>query len=151
MAKRYDVVALGELLIDFTGSGLSEQGNPLFEANPGGAPCNVLSMLCRLGRRTAFIGKVGRDGFGMQLEGVLKDVGIDTRGLCWDERVHTTLAVVQTLPGGVIHIGIADDVDKVAAFPAPLFHFLPGNGQKCHEIPPYFRSSFFFVPSGWRT
>ena len=100
MAKQYDVVALGELLIDFTGGGLSEQGNPLFEANPGGAPCNVLAMLRKLGRSTAFIGKVGRDGFGMQLEGVLKDVGIDTRGLCWDARVHTTLAVVQTLPGG---------------------------------------------------
>lgn len=100
MAKQYDVVALGELLIDFTGSGLSQQGNPLFEANPGGAPCNVLAMLRKLGRNTAFIGKVGRDGFGAQLEAVLKEVGIDTRGLCWDSEVHTTLAVVQTLPGG---------------------------------------------------
>lgn len=62
--KAYDVVALGELLIDFTENGLSEQGNPLLEANPGGAPCNVLSMLRRLGRRTAFIGKVGQDLWG---------------------------------------------------------------------------------------
>lgn len=54
-----DVVALGELLIDFTENGTSGQGNPLFEANPGGAPCNVLAMLEKLGRRTAFIGKVG--------------------------------------------------------------------------------------------
>ena len=100
MSKHYDVVALGELLIDFTGGGLSRQGNPLFEANPGGAPCNVLAMLRKLGRSTAFIGKVGRDGFGTQLEAVLKDVGIDTAGLCWDNRVHTTLAVVHTLPGG---------------------------------------------------
>ena len=45
MEKRFDVVALGELLIDFTQNGLSQQGNPLFEANPGGAPCNVLAML----------------------------------------------------------------------------------------------------------
>lgn len=56
-----DVVALGELLIDFTENGVSGQGNPLFEANPGGAPCNVLAMLSRLGHRTAFIGKVGND------------------------------------------------------------------------------------------
>ena len=49
--KTLDVVALGELLIDFTQNGLSEQGNPLFEANPGGAPCNVLAMLRKLGKR----------------------------------------------------------------------------------------------------
>ena len=57
--KTYDVTALGELLIDFTENGVSEQGNPVFEANPGGAPCNVLAMLAKLGYRTAFIGKVG--------------------------------------------------------------------------------------------
>lgn len=56
-----DVVALGELLIDFTENGMSAQGNPLFEANPGGAPCNVLAMLSRLGHKTAFVGKVGQD------------------------------------------------------------------------------------------
>ena len=71
--KKYDVVALGELLIDFTQNGYSEQGNPIFEANPGGAPCNVLAMLQKLGRKTAFIGKVGRDGFGFQLEKALKE------------------------------------------------------------------------------
>lgn len=58
---KYDVVALGELLIDFTENGSSEQGNPLFEANPGGAPCNVLAMLAKLGYQTGFIGKVGKD------------------------------------------------------------------------------------------
>ena len=62
--KQYDVVALGELLIDFTQNGISDQGNPLFEANPGGAPCNVLSMLTRFGKKVGFIGKVGKDGFG---------------------------------------------------------------------------------------
>ena len=65
--KNYDVTALGELLIDFTESGISSQGNPLLEANPGGAPCNVLAMLSKLGKRTAFIGKVGADMFGRQL------------------------------------------------------------------------------------
>ena len=59
--KTVDVVALGELLIDFTENGLSCQGNPLFEANPGGAPCNVLAMLKKLGRSCAFAGKVGDD------------------------------------------------------------------------------------------
>ena len=52
----YDVVALGELLIDFTESGKSEQGNQLLEVNPGGAPCNVLAMLNNLGKKVAFIG-----------------------------------------------------------------------------------------------
>ena len=67
MSKRFDVVALGELLIDFTASGESDQGNPVFEANPGGAPCNVLAMLRKLDKRCAFIGKVGSDMFGQQL------------------------------------------------------------------------------------
>jgi len=98
--KKYDVVALGELLIDFTDNGLSSQGNPVFEANPGGAPCNVLAMLRKLGNNVAFVGKVGCDGFGKQLSDVLKQTGIETCGLRWDEYVHTTLAVVHTLPGG---------------------------------------------------
>ena len=75
--KKYDVVALGELLIDFTQNGLSGQGNPLFEANPGGAPCNVLAMLAKLGRKTTFIGKVGDDFFGEQLKAAITEVGID--------------------------------------------------------------------------
>lgn len=92
--KKYDVVALGELLIDFTENGLSEQGNPLLEANPGGAPCNVLSMLQKLGDKTAFIGKVGNDGFGHLLTKAVQEQGIDTTGLVYDNDVHTTLALV---------------------------------------------------------
>ena len=98
--KKYDVVALGELLIDLTQNGISQQGNPLLEANPGGAPCNVLALLAKLGHSTAFIGKVGADGFGTQLENALKETGISTQGLCRDEKVHTTLAVVHTLADG---------------------------------------------------
>ena len=98
--KRYDVTALGELLIDFTENGVSGQGNPMFEANPGGAPCNVLAMLTRLGYRTAFIGKVGRDCFGNQLRDVIEEAGISTEHLLTDPNVHTTLAVVQTFPDG---------------------------------------------------
>ena len=65
--EKYDVVALGELLIDFTDNGFSAQGNTVFEANPGGAPCNVLAMLSKMERKTAFIGKVGKDIFGSRL------------------------------------------------------------------------------------
>ena len=95
-----DVVALGELLIDFTENGKSVQGNPVMEANPGGAPCNVLSMLTRLGKNTEFIGKVGNDMFGHQLEGALKEVGIGTKGLKFDCENHTTLAFVHTKEDG---------------------------------------------------
>ena len=94
--KTYDVIALGELLIDFTQNGLSEQGNGLFEANPGGAPCNVLSMLNNLGKKTAFIGKVGKDQFGQTLKDALEELGIGTDNLMMDEEVHTTLALVHT-------------------------------------------------------
>ena len=98
--KTYDVVALGELLIDFTESGLSPQGNPLLEVNPGGAPCNVLSMLQNLGHRTAFLGKVGQDTFGDLLADAISACGIETRGLLRDGDVHTTLAFVHTHPDG---------------------------------------------------
>ena len=98
--KLFDVTALGELLIDFTENGTSAQGNPLLEANPGGAPCNVLAMLERLGKKTAFIGKVGKDMFGTQLKNAVEEVGIDTRNLMIDEEVHTTLAFVHTYPDG---------------------------------------------------
>lgn len=100
MEREYDVLALGELLIDFTENGRSNQGNPVLEANPGGAPCNVLAMLNKLGHRTAFIGKVGNDQFGSQLEQALLEAGIDTKGLVKDEHVHTTLAFVRTDENG---------------------------------------------------
>lgn len=98
--KKIDVTAMGELLIDFTENGMSNQGNPLFEANPGGAPCNVLAMLAKLGRNTAFIGKVGIDFFGQQLKSAIEEVGIDARYLLMDQEVHTTLAMVHTAEDG---------------------------------------------------
>lgn len=98
--KDFDVVALGELLIDFTENGVSGQGNPIYEANPGGAPCNVLSMLNKAGRKTAFIGKVGQDIFGNRLKAVLDEVGIDTSNLIMEEDVRTTLAFVETFSDG---------------------------------------------------
>ncbi len=98
--KKYDVVTLGELLVDFTMNGTSGQGNPLFEANPGGAPCNVLSMLQRLGKRTAFIGKLGEDSFGKMLRKAVSEQGIDICNLVMDKEVPTTLAFVHTASDG---------------------------------------------------
>ncbi|WP_454970784.1 carbohydrate kinase family protein [Dorea sp.] len=100
MEKIYDVTALGEMLIDFAVNGASDQGNQLFEACPGGAPCNVLAMLNKLERKTAFIGKVGEDQFGKLLKDTIDTLGIETKGLVLDKDVHTTLAFVHTFPDG---------------------------------------------------
>lgn len=90
----FDVTALGELLIDFTPHGISDNGNPLFERNPGGAPANVLAAVSRLGARAAFIGKVGNDQFGSFLTECLLENNIDVSGLGKSDRVKTTLAFV---------------------------------------------------------
>lgn len=90
----FDVVAIGELLIDFTPAGISEQGNPLFEANPGGGPPNLLAMLAKLGRKTAFIGKVGNDLHGRFLTRSITSAGIDASGLRHADDKDTTLAFV---------------------------------------------------------
>lgn len=96
----FDVAALGELLIDFTESGKSAQGNGQFEACPGGAPCNVLAMLSKLGKKTAFIGKVGDDMFGHLLRDTIVDAGINADSLAMDPEIPTTLAFVKTFENG---------------------------------------------------
>ncbi|WP_290139959.1 carbohydrate kinase [uncultured Dubosiella sp.] len=88
--KTMDVTALGELLIDF-----AQKDTNTFEGNPGGAPCNVLAMLNKVKKKTAFIGKVGNDMFGNQLKAVIEEIGIDARGLVVDDSVRTTLAFVK--------------------------------------------------------
>jgi len=95
-----DVVAVGELLIDFTYVGTSDAGQPLYEANPGGAPANVLVTVSRLGGHGAFIGKVGNDAFGSQLVQTLKDCRIDMRGCVVSPEFNTTLAFVQLADSG---------------------------------------------------
>ena len=143
MAK-FDVCALGELLIDFTGNGISSQGNPIMEANPGGAPCNVLAMLNKLGYKTAFIGKIGNDIFGRQLKKAVEEAGINTDCLVTDKEVHTTLAFVNTLPGGDREFSFyrnpgADmmlsesDVDEQLIADSRIFHFgsLSMTGEIC--------------------
>ena len=98
--ERFDVTALGELLIDFTENGESVQGNPIFEACPGGAPCNVLAMLRKTGKSCAFVGKVGDDMFGKMLRDTIVECGINADNLIMDNKFPTTLAFVKTLPGG---------------------------------------------------
>ena len=134
MSMGKNVVALGELLIDFTDNGISPQGNPVMEANPGGAPCNVLAMLTKLGYQTAFIGKVGDDMFGKQLADALCEVGIGTDGLVYDKKIHTTLAFVHTFPDGDRDFSFyrnpgadmmlsEDEIDEELIRNAEIFHF----------------------------
>lgn len=90
---KYDVVSLGEVLIDLTQTGV-EGGVPRYAANPGGAPANAAVACARMGCRTAFVGRVGDDAFGRQLRSVLEGDGVDVTGLSVDSTVPTTLAVV---------------------------------------------------------
>lgn len=140
--KNIDVTALGELLIDFTENGTSAQGNPILEVNPGGAPCNVLAMLQKLGKQTAFIGKVGDDMFGRQLTEAVSSVGVDTRALLVDKEVHTTLAFVHTYPDGDRDFSFyrnpgadmmltKEDVDEDLIRSSRIFHF--GTLSSTHE------------------
>lgn len=142
MEKYIDVTALGELLIDFTENGVSSQGNPVFEVNPGGAPCNVLAMLSKLGKKTGFIGKVGNDMFGKQLSAAVKEAGIMTDGLVFDDEVPTTLAFVHTLEGGEREFSFVrnpgadmmlskDEVQTEIIKKSKIFHF--GTLSSTHE------------------
>lgn len=134
ISQNYDVTALGELLVDFTESGVSGRGNLLFEANPGGAPCNFLAMLAKLGRRTAFIGKVGDDVFGRMLCERAAGAGIDVSGVIYDAEVPTTLAVVHNTPDGDREFAFyrnpgadltlrAEEVDMAKIASSRVFHF----------------------------
>lgn len=142
MAKKYDVIALGELLIDFTMNGQSEQGNNMFEACPGGAPCNVLALLNKMGKKTAFIGKVGKDQFGRLLRDTITEAGIDASNLMVDENVNTTLAFVHTFPDGDREFSFyrnpgadmmltADEVNPEVVKDTKVFHF--GTLSMTHE------------------
>ncbi|MDD2981336.1 MAG: carbohydrate kinase [Hespellia sp.] len=134
MSKIFDAIAMGELLIDFTMNGQSEQGNNMFEACPGGAPCNVLAILNKLGKKTAFYGKVGKDMFGTLLRDTLSDVGIDNSHLLEDKEINTTLAFVHTFPDGDREFSFyrkpgadmmltEDEIDADFLTQARLFHF----------------------------
>lgn len=142
MEKRYDVVALGELLVDFTMGGISQQGNLIYEACPGGAPCNVLAMLSKLGKQTGFVGKVGKDMFGTMLKNTLVSSNIDVSYLHMDADVNTTLAFVTTRedgdrefsfyrnPGADMMLQPAE-IDEKYIKAAKVFHF--GTLSMTHE------------------
>ncbi|WP_457943510.1 carbohydrate kinase family protein [Caproiciproducens sp. LBM24188] len=130
----FDVVALGESLIDFTPCGKNDMGMQLFACNPGGAPANVLAMVSKLGGKTAFIGKVGKDDFGVFLKNTMENTGIDVSGLAMTEDVHTTLAFVQLnehgersfsfyrKPGADITLTV-EEVDESLLRNCKIFHF----------------------------
>ncbi len=130
----FDVVAMGELLIDFTPSGKGDNGNPAFEMNPGGAPPNCLAALAAMGAKTAFIGKVGLDQFGQFLTSTLNGIGVDTSGICRTREAPTTLAFVHLAengernfsfvrkPGADILLQVKD-IDFSIIDQAKVFHF----------------------------
>lgn len=130
----YHVTAIGELLVDFISCGIDETRTMMFECHPGGAPANVLAMNARLGGRTAFIGKVGRDDFGYYLKKSLEVNGIETVGLVMTSDVNTTLAFVQLdelgdrsftfyrHPGADIMLR-EDEVNKLLISCCEIFHF----------------------------
>ena len=138
----YEIVALGELLIDFTENGASDNGLPVFQANPGGAPGNVLAILAKLGHRTAFIGKVGDDMFGRMLIGTLTDCGIDVGGVLIDSSANTTLAFVKNSADGDREFSFfrkpgadtqlrAEEIDPARLDECKIFHF--GSLSLTHE------------------
>lgn len=132
--KKTDVIALGELLIDFTENGTSRQGNRLFEANPGGAPCNVLAMLKNLGHEVAFIGKVGNDFLGEELKTRVAGLGINTENLFQDQEIPTTLAFVHKKENGDRDFSFyrkpgadmmltEEEIDETSIANSKIFHF----------------------------
>ena len=130
----FDVVALGELLIDFAPKSVNEAGYPVLSANPGGAPGNFLAALTKYGCRTAMIGKVGDDAFGRLLTQTLADAGIETRGIVSDPAVFTTLAFVSLDENGNRDFSFArkpgadtclkpEEIDEGLLQDARVFHF----------------------------
>ena len=131
---KYDVIALGELLIDFASRSVDEKGYPTMAAFPGGAPANFLAALTKYGYRTGLVGKVGEDTFGKLLVGTVKDAGIETKGIVMDSNVFTTLAFVTFSPDGDRSFSFArkpgadtqlawEEVDQSLIDEAKVFHF----------------------------
>ena len=130
----YDVIALGELLIDFASQSVDAAGYPTMAANPGGAPGNFLAALNTYGKKTAFLGKVGDDAFGHLLLGTMNQAGIETKGILVDPAVFTTLAFVTFDETGDRSFSFArkpgadtqltwEEVDKSMIDDAKVFHF----------------------------
>ncbi len=101
--KKYDVTALGEILIDFTFAGKSEDGKNIYEENIGGAPANVAAAISKCGGKSAFIGMTGDDSFGNDCRNCLKALGVETKGMRITKAQHTTLAFVSLDEKGERH------------------------------------------------
>ena len=132
--RMYDVVALGELLIDFVHQGNNDVGYPLMQGNPGGAPGNFLSTLSKFGAKTGFLGKVGSDRFGRMLVKTFRDAGVETKGILVDDRYFTTLAFVTLDDSGDREFSFArkpgadtmltiDELPKDLVTETKVFHF----------------------------
>lgn len=130
----YDVVAIGELLIDFASKSTDADGYPTMAANPGGAPGNFLSALNAYGKKTAFLSKVGDDAFGHMLVGTMRRAGIETKGIVVDPTVFTTLAFVTFDADGDRSFSFArkpgadtcirwEELDRTLIDQARVFHF----------------------------
>ena len=102
--KKFDVVTLGEVLIDFVNNGVSEQGNNTFEACPGGAVSNVVAMLAKLGKKCAFIGKVGDDIFGRRLKNELELLSINTDNIKMDKNVAVETSALNVVLSGQVNL-----------------------------------------------
>ena len=96
----FDILTIGEMLIDLTQTGVSDQGIPVYTAFPGGAPANVAVAAAKLGASTAFIGKVGNDAFGKLLVDTVKNNGVNADGMIVTDTANTTLAVVSLQQSG---------------------------------------------------
>lgn len=134
MGKKVDIAALGELLIDFTETGRSENGMKIFEQNPGGAPANLLTVASHMGYRTEFIGKVGKDMHGDFLKATLQKEGIGVSNLLQDEKYFTTLAFVEIAADGERKFSFArkpgadtqlrkEELDQTLISDCKIFHF----------------------------
>ncbi|MDI9481780.1 MAG: carbohydrate kinase [Bacillota bacterium] len=134
MQKIYDIVAIGECLIDFVPSSNQEQGKLNFSGCPGGAPANVLACASKLGLNTAFIGKVGNDIFGRVLRSTLSDCGINTSSLILSDKYPTTLAFVALDQNGDRAFSFyrnqtadcmitSNEIDKSLLSSTKIFHF----------------------------
>jgi len=143
--KRFDVTALGEILIDFTPAGKSKNGRTLFEENPGGAPANAAAAAAKLGARAAFIGKAGNDQFGQDAKAALEDCGVYTGAMKTDPERHTTFAFVTLARSGERSFSFArsggadinllpDDIDEKLINDSTFLHI---GSLSCTDDPSY--------------
>lgn len=131
--KKFDVVAFGEILIDFTFAGKNADGKNIYEENPGGGTGNCVGAIAKLGGKSAFIGMTGRDSFGEDIRAALSAINVDIEGMRYSDKQHTTLAFVNLDTTGERHFSFCrnpgadtqfstDDLDKGLLHDTKFFH-----------------------------